>query len=95
MKANRHTVIVFCALLALGLATAQPSKKKLSAGGAHTLDNSRTAAMASARQSSASDPFGFLKGSDQHGKSKDCGCPGTKKGQRQRKKEYRNHRKRK
>lgn len=93
MTPTRFAAPALYALLALNLAMAQPSKKKPS--GAHTLDNSRTAAMASARQSSASDPFGFLKGSDQHKKNKDCGCPGTKKGERQRKKEYRSHRKRK
>lgn len=94
MTAKKHTITVLLALLALSLAVAQASgKKKTPDGALVTRDNSRATAMASSRK--ASDPFGFMKGSDQHKKNKDCGCPGTKKGERQRKKEYRSHRKRK
>ncbi len=93
---QRYTWMLFLSLLLISVpVAAQSSKKKKSTTptSAHTQDDSRTVAMASARKTP--DPFGFLKGGDQHKKNKDCACPGTKKGERQRRKEMRNHRKRK
>jgi len=72
------------------------AKKKKPAAGpgmTHMDDDSRTSARTASRKTS--DPFGFVRGGDQHKKNKDCGCPGTKKGERQRRKEFRSHRKRK
>lgn len=81
------------ALLGMTSAQAQSAKKKAADTPAYMNNNSRASAQSSARKTA--DPFGFLKGSDQHKKNKDCGCPGTKKGERQRRKEFRSHRKRK
>lgn len=85
-------ILVLGILLWTAPASAQRSKpKKSKSSSAHTQDDSRAAAIASARN--APDPFGFFKSGDQHKKNKDCACPGTKKGERQRRKEMRNHRK--
>lgn len=95
MNLRNYTWLALIAItLVTGTVSSQTTKKKTS-GSAHTQDNSRAVAMSEARKTP--DPFGFLKGNDngQHKKNKDCACPGTKKGERQRRKEMRNHRKRK
>ena len=86
-------------LLALGLAmpgqaqaSSRNKKKQTGSGLAALDDDSRNSARTASRKTA--DPFGFLDGGKQK-KNKDCGCPGTKKGERQRRKEYRSHRKRK
>ncbi len=78
-----------------GTSSAQSkSNKKNKSTNAYMQDNARTVAIADARKTP--DPFGFMKSNDNgHKKNKDCGCPGTKKGERQRRKEMRSHRKRK
>ncbi|MCU0355524.1 MAG: hypothetical protein MUD08_17560 [Cytophagales bacterium] len=100
MAHQRNTFVLLAGLLlALGLALpgqaqiSAKSKKKQTGPALATLDDdSRNSARTASRKTA--DPFGFLGGGKQK-KNKDCGCPGTKKGERQRRKEYRSHRKRK
>ncbi len=95
MTPSKKYTIVFSicfAFLILTASSAQSSKKK-SDSPAYMSNNSRSSVQSSARKTA--DPFGFLKGSDQHKKNKNCGCPGTKQGERQRRKERRSHQKRK
>jgi|GEM_PF-3976792 len=96
MQIKQYTYIFLLVMLFLGsYVQAQAGRKKKKSGSdfAITQENSRSVANTASRKTA--DPFGFLKGGDQHRKNKNCGCPGTKKGERQRRKEFRSHRNRK
>ncbi|MDJ1502934.1 hypothetical protein [Xanthocytophaga agilis] len=94
MEIKKYTRIVLLGLVLLAIPFSAHSqrKKKSKDNAAYMEADARAAATASRKPP---DPFGFLKSNDQHKKNKDCGCPGTKKGERQRRKEFKAHRKRK